>query len=110
MPTYSPPPHPLPAGRYTRCAIPVDPIAYAFRTGSRIRLTITAPGGDRPEWAFATYRTGGSVTDTIGLGAWHPSTLVLPVVQGVTPPDAQPACPSLRGQPCRTYVAAANGG
>jgi len=101
---------PLPRGRFTEVRIPIEPFAYAFRTGSRIRVSITAPGGDRPAWQFATYPTGGAVTDTVGLGGAHPSALVLSVVRGVTPPDAQPSCPSLRGQPCRTYVPAANGG
>jgi hypothetical protein len=101
---------PLPAGRFTEVRIPIGPFAYAFRTGSRIRVSITAPGGDRPAWQFATYPTGGTVTDTVGLGGAHPSALVLSVVPGINPPDAQPACPSLRGQPCRSYAAAANGG
>ncbi len=101
---------PLPAGRFTEVRIPIEPFAYAFRTGSRIRVSITAPGGDRPAWQFDTYPTGGTVTDTIGLGGANRSALVLSVVPGVNPPDAQPACPSLRGQPCRTYTAAANGG
>ena len=101
---------PLPSGRFTEVRIPIGPFAYAFRTGSRIRVSITAPGGDRPAWQFATYPTGGSVTDTVGLGGDHPSALVLSVLKGVTPPDAQPSCPSLRGQPCRSYVAASNGG
>jgi hypothetical protein len=101
---------PLPTGKFTEVRIPILPFAYAFRAGSRIRVSITAPGGDRPAWQFDTYATTGTVTDTVGFGAWHPSALVLSVVPGVTPPDAQPACPSLRGQPCRTYVAAANGG
>ncbi len=109
VPTYAAA-DPLPAGRFTEVRIPILPFAYAFRTGSRIRVSITAPGGDRPAWQFATYPTGGSVTDTLGLGAGHPSALVLSAVNGVTVPDAQPACPSLRGEPCRTYMAAANGG
>jgi hypothetical protein len=100
----------LPPGRFTEIRIPITPFAYAFRSGSRIRVSVTAPGGDRPVWQFATYPTGGTVTDTIGLGSSHPSALVLSVVKGVTPPDPQPACPSLRGQPCRSYVPAANGG
>jgi hypothetical protein len=50
------------------------------------------------------------VIDTVQLGGSGPSALVLPIVTGVTPTDSQPACPSLRGQPCRTYVAAGNGG
>ena len=61
-------------------------------------------------WKFETYKTGGRVADTVGLGGATPSALVLSVVPGVTPPDGQPACPSLRGQPCRAYAAAANGG
>ena len=101
---------PLPAGKFTEVRIPILPFASAFRAGSRIRVTITAPGGDRPVWAFATYQTNGRVSDTIGLGGDTPSALVLSVVSGLQPPDPQPACPSLRGQPCRTYVAAANGG
>ena len=101
---------PLRPGVLTSVRIPVDPIAYAFRAGSRIRITVTAPGGDRPVWAFATPATGGTVEDTVAVGGTGGSTLVLPVVPGITPGDAQPACPSLRGQPCRTYVAAGNGG
>ncbi|HEY5096907.1 MAG TPA: CocE/NonD family hydrolase [Acidimicrobiales bacterium] len=101
---------PLPKGQFTEVRIPITPFAYAFRAGSRIRVSVTAPGGDRPVWQFATYPTAGTVTDTVGWGSGHPSALVLSVVKGVTPPDPQPACPSLRGQPCRTYVPAANGG
>jgi hypothetical protein len=37
-----------------------------------------------------------------------PSYVVLPVVPGVTVPTAQPACPSLRNEPCRPYVALVN--
>ena len=101
---------PLPAGRYSAVRVPIDPIAYAFRPGSRLRITINAPGGDRPEWAFATYATGGRVTDRIALGGPRPSALVLPVVPGIVPGDPQPACPSSRGEPCRAYVPAGNGG
>ncbi len=101
---------PLPPGRYTEMRIPILPFGYAFRAGSRIRVTITAPGGDRPVWEFDTYQTHGTVTDTVALGGATPSALVLSVVPGLVPPDPQPACPSLRGQPCRASVAAGNGG
>jgi hypothetical protein len=90
--------------------VPIFPITYAFRTGSRIRVTITAPGGDRPQWTFATFKTAGDVTDTVSLGGSTPSKLVLPVVPGLAPTDPQPPCPSLRGQPCRAYEPAGNGG
>ncbi len=34
----------LPENRFTEVRIPLLPFGYAFRTGSRIRVTITAPG------------------------------------------------------------------
>ncbi len=95
-----------PDGTAIEVRVPIDPIAYTFRAGSRLRVTIEAPGGDRPSWAFGTTYAAGA-TDTVSLG---PSALVLPTVPGVTPTDAQPACGTNRGQPCRTYVATANGG
>ena len=101
---------PLPRGKFTELRIPMLPFAYSFRAGSRIRVTIAAPGGDRPTWVFATGSTGGAVTDTVGIGGAMPSALVLSVIPRINPPDAQPACPSLRGQPCRSYVPAQNGG
>jgi len=87
--------------------VPINPIAFTFRSGSKIRITISAPGGDRPSWAFGSLVTNGAVTNTIYFGA---SSLVLPVVATVTATDSQPACGSNRGQPCRTYEAAGNGG
>lgn len=95
-----------PNGAAVEIRLPIDPIAYTFRAGSRLRVTIEAPGGDRPSWAFGTTYPVGA-TDTITLG---PSALVLPTVAGVVPTDGQPACGTNRGEPCRTYVATANGG
>jgi hypothetical protein len=34
-----------------------------------------------------------------------PSSLILPVVPGVSVPTGLPACDSLRNEPCRKYVA-----
>jgi hypothetical protein len=95
-----------PNGAAVEIRIPIDPIAYTFRAGSRLRVTIEAPGGDRPSWAFGTTYPVGA-TDTIALGL---SALVLPTVAGVVPTDAQPACGTNRGEPCRTYVMTTNGG
>jgi hypothetical protein len=39
-----------------------------------------------------------------------PSSLILPIVPGVSVPTGLPACPSLRNEPCRTYQAFANNG
>ena len=103
---------PLPKTQMSLVRIPIDPLGFIFRKGGRIRVTITAPGGTRPQWAFTTPKTGGKVTDTVSLGGVEPSALVLSVEPTVAPPTITPlpACGSLRGQPCRTYVAAGNGG
>ncbi|MGZ4769643.1 MAG: CocE/NonD family hydrolase, partial [Ilumatobacteraceae bacterium] len=85
------------------------PFAHPFRAGSRLRLTIDAPGGNRAVWQFQTIDKGETVT--IAYDAQHPSKLVLPVVAGVdVPAAAPPACGSLRGEPCRQWVKASNGG
>jgi hypothetical protein len=86
----------------------VFPFAHAFRAGSQIRLTIDAPGNARAVWEFETSRLGETVT--IAHDEEHPSRIVLPVVSGVQVPPALPACTSLRGQPCRPYRPASNGG
>ena len=72
-------------------------------------MTIDAPGNNRPVWEFRTIANGETVT--IAADGAHLSKLVLPVVSGVDVPEpAPPACGSLRGEPCRTWVAASNGG
>jgi uncharacterized protein len=100
----------LPRGTATSVRVPFGPLTHAVRAGSRLRVTITAPGGDRPIWAFVTYQTDGQVTNTVHLGGDQPSTVMLPVVSGVEPGGPPPPCPSLRGQPCRPYEPAGNGG
>ena len=101
---------PLPRGRFTRVRVPVYPVAHAFRAGSRIRVTVQAPGGDRPSWAFASVDNGRTV-NTIALGGTRASSLVLPVVEGATAQGTPlPAIRALRGQPNRAYAPAANGG
>jgi putative CocE/NonD family hydrolase len=100
----------LPDGRRTLVRVPIFPVAHAFRKGSRIRVSITAPGGDRPRWDFATIEKG-STRNTISLGGAMPSKLVLPVVAGSTAKGTPlPPPTALRGEPSRTFVAASNGG
>jgi uncharacterized protein len=100
----------LPSGQFTLVRVPIFPVSHAFRAGSRIRVTLTAPGGDRPRWAFDTLENG-SITNTIQLGGATPSKLVLPVIPGA---DAKgtplPAPTALRGEPSRTFAPASNGG
>ncbi len=97
---------PLPAGKFSKVRVALFSSSHVFRAGSRIRISIEAPGGDRTRWRFDTPATHGLVVNEIG----RPSRLVLPVVADVDVPPGAPPCPGLRGQPCRTYVPAANGG
>ncbi|WP_296603336.1 CocE/NonD family hydrolase [Nocardioides sp.] len=92
---------PLPASRYTKVRVELFPFAQAFRAGSRLRLTVDAPGGARPLWAFDTIAHGERVF--VAADAVRRSRLVLAVVPGVRVPSSAPPCASLRSQPCRTY-------
>jgi predicted acyl esterase len=98
---------PLPRGQFTLVRVPIFPVAHAFRAGSRIRVTITAPGGDRPRWNFDTIEHG-TTTNTIQLAG---SKLVLPALDGVDAAGTPlPGPTALRGEPNRTYAPASNGG
>ena len=98
----------LPPGEYSLVRVDLFPFAHPFRAGSRIRLTIDAPGNSRAIWEFRTISDGEQVS--IGQDMAHQSHVVLSVVPVEVTAPAPPACGSLRGQPCRQYVAAANGG
>jgi predicted acyl esterase len=100
----------LPPGKFSKVRVEVFSVSHVFRAGSRIRIGILAPGGDRTRWTFDTPATGGTVTNEIAYTSTQASRIVLPVISGVEGPTPLPPCPSLRGQPCRTYVAADNGG
>jgi predicted acyl esterase len=99
---------PMPRDRFVRARVQIFPFAHSFREGSRIRLTIQAPGGDRPLWKFDTPTGDKAGTVRIAHDLARPSRLVLPVLADDPDLPAAPApCPSLRAQPCRTYVAPA---
>jgi predicted acyl esterase len=91
---------------YTLVKIPVDPIAHTFRPGTELRIVISAPGGDRPSWEFATVDSGQSAT--VGIGGFAASKLVVDTVSGVTSTPTLPSCGSLRGEPCRALQAEGN--
>ncbi|HEX2737534.1 MAG TPA: CocE/NonD family hydrolase [Acidimicrobiia bacterium] len=96
---------PLPAGTFSLVRVPLYPFGHAFRAGSRIRISVEAPGGDRPQWTFDTIDAKQHPTNSIAFTSTHPSKVVLPVIPGITVPTPLPACPSLRAEPCRVYVA-----
>jgi uncharacterized protein len=91
----------LPAGKFVSARVEVFPFAHVFRTDSRIRVIIDAPGGSRPAWSFDALPAQAHQVNTIGRGGAVASRIVLPMVSGVDIAPGLPACPSLRGQPCR---------
>lgn len=93
---------PLPAGEFTLVRVEIFPFAHAFRAGSRIRLMVDAPGGNRPVWEFDTIAAGEQVT--VAHDTTFASALVLPIVTGIDVPARLPDCASLRGQPCRAFT------
>jgi uncharacterized protein len=98
----------LPSNKWTELTIPLYYQGHAYRAGSRIRVTISAPNGDQPVWSFGETQPSGTATIKIARTALTPSSLVLPVVPGVAVPTGLPPCPGLRGEPCRTYQAFTN--
>ena len=102
---------PLPSGRFVEVTIPLYYEGHVYRAGSRIRVTISAPGAAEPLWAFAQTSPSGTANVSVQFSPTMPSNIVLPVVPGVSVPAgdaAPPACPSLRNEPCRSYVPLVN--
>jgi predicted acyl esterase len=73
--------NPLTPGKVYKVEVPLEPIAYRFRKGNRIRVEIAC--GDSPVTDglfFHLYRPDKIGTDTIHHDAAHPSHVVLPVL------------------------------
>ena len=93
-------------GSLTAISVELMPFAHIFHAGSRVRIIVDVPGGARPHWQFDIRRYGRPIDVTVGLGGVNASNIVLPIIPGLgaSAPVALPPCPSLRGQPCRTYT------
>ncbi len=94
----------LPSGKWAKVTVPLYYEGHMYRKGSRIRVTIQAPGGDQPVWAFDQVDPSKPVDVMLAHSKRMPSKLLLPVVSGVSAPTGLPPCPGLRGEPCRDYV------
>jgi predicted acyl esterase len=93
----------LPKGRFSKLIVPLYYQGHMYRAGSRIRVTISAPVGDQPVWAFAETVPQQSARVTVALSHKRPSRLILPQVPGISAPTPLPPCPGLRGEPCRAF-------
>ena len=94
---------PLPKGRWAKLTVPLYYQGHVYRQGSRVRVTIAAPGGDQPVWAFDETKPSSPARVMLAHSRQMPSRLVLPVVPALTAPTGLPPCPGLRGEPCRDY-------
>ncbi len=101
---------PMPSDQFVPVTIPLYFQGHAYRAGSRIRVTISAPNGTQPIWSFSHTQPPGTATESVAFSSSMPSSLTLPIVPGVSVPTAMPACPSLRNEPCRAYQAFVNNG
>ncbi len=100
---------PLPTGSFVEVTIPLYYEGHVYRAGSRIRVTIAAPNGDQPIWSFGQTNPAGTATVSIAYSKQMPSSLILPLIPGVSVPTGLPPCPGLRGEPCRDYQPSVNG-
>jgi hypothetical protein len=102
---------PMPSNQFVPVVIPLYFEGHAYHAGSRIRVTVAAPNGTEPVWSFAeTEPAGGTPTESVAFSSSMPSSLILPIVPGVSVPTEVPACGSLRNEPCRTYEPFVNDG
>ena len=92
---------PMPQDQYVQVTIPLYFQGHAYRAGTQVRVTISAPNGTQPIWSFDETQPLGSTAD-VYVASSRPmrSRLVLPVVP-TTIGSKQPPCPSLRNEPCR---------
>jgi predicted acyl esterase len=93
----------VPRKRFVKVTIPLYYEGHVYRAGSRIRVIISAPNGDQPVWSFSETRPRKRAKVWIGYSRRMASSLILPIVPGVIPPSRLPACPGLRGEPCRPF-------
>jgi hypothetical protein len=95
---------PLVPGEWTSVRVPIAGFNHIFRAGSRIRIYVDTPGGSRAAWRFELATFSSAVTHSIGHSTAQPSSVALPLIPALAVPTKLPACPSLRGQPCRDYT------
>lgn len=98
---------PLERNEWTKMRVEIFPFAHVIRAGSRIRLSVHTPGGDRPRWTYIIDQQPAGTHIDVGHSPEHPSRLALPLSPDLLPAGSYPAtlppCPGLRGQPCRTF-------
>ncbi len=94
----------LTPGEWTPLRIELFPFAHAFRQGSRLRLTVSGPGGGSNSWPWAFDALPGGFEVRIAHGdSERSSSMVLPVVEptDLRLPESLPAPDGVVMQPSR---------
>ena len=92
---------------FVEVTIPLYYEGHTYRSGSRIRVRISAPNGDQPIWSFGeTDPPAGERRDR--LRRRDAVTPRPPAGAGRQRAHRLPPCPGLRGEPCREYVPFSN--
>jgi predicted acyl esterase len=99
---------PMPPNQFVEVVIPLYFEGHAYRAGTRIRVTISAPNGSQPVWSFSQTAPAGTGQVSIAFSPTLLSNLILPIIPGLPVPTGIPPCPSLRNEPCRPYVPMVN--
>ena len=99
---------PMPVGEYVEVRVAIPSVAHAFRAGSQMRVAISTPGRNHGTWEFEAPEYDGAPTIAIAHGGTRASAITMPTISGIDVAEGLPACPSLRGQPCRTYESVTN--
>lgn len=94
---------PLPPGEWSLVRVEIYPFAHVLRAGSRLRVEVSTPGGNKGRWKFDVLQLGDAV-HAVSHSVMLPSSILLPVIPDVDVPTPLPPCPGLRSQPCRLYV------
>lgn len=101
-------------GAWHRVRVAIQPFAHVLRTGSQLKVSVKAPGGDQPLWSSRDSQAGhlpaGTTIDIdVGIGGSVASSVVLPALSDTDQPvlDSDPRlskplpCRGTRSQPCR---------
>lgn len=96
---------PLPSDEFVEARVEIFPFAHVVRAGSRIRLSVHTPGGDKVEWTYILADVPDGSHVDVGHSPEHASKLVLPLVASVTgyPDEVPENCNAVRAQPCREF-------
>jgi uncharacterized protein len=96
---------PMPPGEFVEARVEIFPFGHIFRAGSRIRVSVHTPGGDKTRWTYVLVDQPDGATIDIGHSREHPSRIALPVVPWISgyPAEVPADCNALRAQPCRDF-------